>query len=714
MPRCARCFSELNALAVFCSSCQQPHQPDFEHLRNQVIGDRYQIYRRLSQGGLSTVFSAIDVQTDEIVVVKISDPSHLTRRELTYALAAQEARQYWAEMLERMRREAEALLEIRHPHIVQLYGTGTLTDDLRYVVMEFLRGQTLREELAARGKLPLPEALTIASALAEALRAIHSRGIVHRDLNPRNVMLCPPEASAETGAETSAENNKAVAIKLIDFGIAKFPQPPGAPPFTQHSILSGTVAYASPEQCQNQPLDQRADLYSLAVVLYEMVTGERPFTGRTPTEIALKQIQETPRAPRSIAPELPLSLEKTLLRALAKAPDARQANIVEFSDELRAIAQRVVVALPKKVSGSLPATFVTEPLPPPTAPLPALAISPAAVAESAAEPEPATAETVTAAPALFTAYQTPRASRGKKLAYAAALLTLLGGGLFAYERWQGQPLLPRVPQLAQLFATPTPAPLAPLEASFNNLPTPTPAPAAVEATPELDLAAPEAQMAGAGESFPLFTASNAASNAASRLAANKGNAPKANRALAPAVFKASARANAHETAPELVPPSPLNVFNTPAALPTPDLPALDAATPDVAIGPPLRRRAGRELPSADLSGLGSRPRPRPSTTDSAQANEEADAAGEPDESATTERARRDFAPRVIAWSGAVSGERIVRLEMPGVPGSVEIPRSYRRRVGIIEPPSNENQWRLVALRVYGRGEVSLVLRWWPK
>jgi serine/threonine protein kinase len=178
---------------------------------------------------------------------------------------------------------------------------------LRFVVMEYLRGRSLRDELAARRQLPLAEALSHAISLADALREIHARGIIHRDLTPRNVMLCSEEASAPT-------------LKLIDFGIAKFPQPPGAPPFTQHSILSGTVAYASPEQCQNQPLDQRTDLYSLGIVLYEMLTGERPFTGRTPTEIALNQIQQPPRPPRELVPELPLSLESILLRVLAKPP----------------------------------------------------------------------------------------------------------------------------------------------------------------------------------------------------------------------------------------------------------------------------------------------------------------------------------------------------------------------------------------------------------
>src|SRR5258706_9930700 len=137
MSRCTRCFGEVPELAVFCPNCSQPHEPVFGQLLNRVIGDRYQIYRRLEKGGLSTVFTAIDLSTDEIVVVKVSDPSHLTKRELTYALDDTTARSYWAEMLERMRREAETLTQLRHPHIVELYGTGTITAELRYVVMEY-------------------------------------------------------------------------------------------------------------------------------------------------------------------------------------------------------------------------------------------------------------------------------------------------------------------------------------------------------------------------------------------------------------------------------------------------------------------------------------------------------------------------------------------------------------------------------------------------
>ncbi|MBP6824859.1 MAG: serine/threonine protein kinase, partial [Acidobacteria bacterium] len=189
MTRCQRCFGELSEFVVFCPNCAQVHEPDLSQLLNQTVGERYKLYRHLGQGGLSTVFAATDLQTDNVVVVKVSDPAQLVRRELTYAIDAEAARNYWQEMLERMRHEAEALTGIDHPNIVRFFDTGMIGEDLRFVVMEFLRGRMLREELDERGRLETAEAANIALQLCEALGEVHARGIVHRDISPRNVML---------------------------------------------------------------------------------------------------------------------------------------------------------------------------------------------------------------------------------------------------------------------------------------------------------------------------------------------------------------------------------------------------------------------------------------------------------------------------------------------------------------------------------------------
>ena len=147
MYRCTRCSGELPAFAVFCPHCDQAHEPNFDELINLTIDGRYRIYRRLGQGGLSTIFAATDLETDSVVAIKISDPAQLVLRETSYAMGTNRVRSYWDEMLERMRREAETLASIASSEHRAFLRNGVLNDDLRYVAMEFLRGRTLRDEI---------------------------------------------------------------------------------------------------------------------------------------------------------------------------------------------------------------------------------------------------------------------------------------------------------------------------------------------------------------------------------------------------------------------------------------------------------------------------------------------------------------------------------------------------------------------------------------
>ncbi len=360
MRRCTRCSRELHDFTIFCPQCGQPHEADFDQLIDRSLDGRYFIYKRLGEGGLSTVFGAVDLRSDSVVAIKVSDPRHLANRNLTYALEPAVARRYWAEMLERMRREAEELADFEHPNLVRILSNGSIDPDLRYVVMEFLQGRTLREALQENGPIGPDHAARIVHQITSGLEVVHARGIVHRDLNPRNIFLC--DEFSRTRALAQLENSAAVEIvplkpqpnplstgdlhvKVIDFGIAKFPQPPGAPPFTQHSVMRGTVAYSSPEQCQSRPLDHRSDIYSLGVVVFEMLAGERPFTGRTPTEIALKQIQDEPPRLLDLVPHMPVGMATAVHRALAKDPSDRQQSISEFAEEIGSAQRRMVIPL---------------------------------------------------------------------------------------------------------------------------------------------------------------------------------------------------------------------------------------------------------------------------------------------------------------------------------------------------------------------------------
>ncbi len=698
MNRCVNCYGDLPDFAVFCPHCANADAPDFQQLLHQTVGGRYKLYRRLGQGGLSTVFAAADLQTDIVVVVKVSDPAQLVQRELSYAIDAEAARNYWGEMLERMRREAETLAEIDHPNIVRFFDTGLIGDDLRFVVMEFLRGRTLRDELDARGRLEPAAAIHIALEICQALREVHARGIVHRDLSPRNIMIADCRLRIADSdlqkrlyendglrvvldeSSQSAIRNPQSAIKLIDFGIAKFPQPPGAPPFTQHSVLSGTVAYASPEQCQSREVDARSDVYSLGVMLYEMVTGQKPFSGRTPTEIALKQIQEEPVPPRELCPDLPANLERVILRALAKLPAERQQSAEKFAEELQS-SGRIIV--PFQALQSAEATDVED------------------------EDE-----------ALEQRLRLVRRRR-RRVTLAAAALLLVGAttGILLGKDWLASRLVesPLV-SLANFGAQPSPSPSASPDATNSD-------PDALELAAQLP--ADSATNPNASKPAPPSLAAVAApatSKASTPLEPTPSPAPvptakpAATPAPPPAVVKTSPA------------PSPtIAVSRTPSVNPPP------ANKPEVAQAPhkaedrfdPRSNKTTDENYHNDSPPVARRDRiatTRRNDEDSARRESNARRQEPPNTSANRDadddpQDREDsqsIGPKLIQWSGSVNREREIIIELPGKPGRLEIPRVYRNRVGMVEPPSPANRWRCAKLRVLGQGGVSFVVRWWPE
>jgi serine/threonine protein kinase len=675
MNLCSRCSGELPAFAVFCPHCAQAHEPDFDELIDLTIEGRYQIYRRLGQGGLSTIFAATDLETDSVVAIKISNPAQLVLRAMNYAMDTDRARDYWDEMLERMRREAETLATITHPNIVRFDGTGMINDDLRYVVMEFLRGRTLRDEIDRNGAVEPSKAVNVALEVASALIEVQARDIVHRDINPRNIMIADSSiADCESNSQSAIEES---AIKLIDFGIAKFPQPPGAPPFTQHSTLAGTVAYASPEQCASRQVDNRSDIYSLGVVVYEMVTGQRPFTGRTPTEVALKQIQAEPAPPRSINPAISISLERAILRALAKNPDDRQQNAEAFSEELRMSSNQIFIPLAvasPEAEGQYDQGHE---------------ISPFVDHDEIGETDESNLRLVR------------RRRRRFVVAAAAALIVVITAALYGWRS-----------SSSKRNAGP---------AAVNAVVAASPSPEAITATgsvaDSLELAA-RAQSQNNNAGVASTPGIQATPDSTRQIPAANSAAPNNKTAAQPAILTATATVPTPPSATPQMPPAP-----------SPDIalkrPAQPASQPDLSQGPvkPVKERGGDGQrpendsttgdmdPDADRNYDYNPPRRR--NDDTFNRRRMPDPQNRDDEDQDGDDASDTIRPRLYQWSGQVDDQREITIELPGGPGKVEIPRAFRNRVGVVEPPSANNGWRFVVLRVFGHGGVSFVIRWWP-
>lgn len=269
-----------------------------------VIAGRYQVEAQIGQGGMASVYRAEDIQLGRKVAVKV--------------LHAQYAEDQ--EFVERFRREAKAAAQLQHPGIVSVYDTGSW-DGTWYIAMELLEGPTLKERLVAEGRIAPGEAIAITEQILRAVRAAHRDGIIHRDLKPHNVIL------DEEGRP-----------KVTDFGIARR----GASDMTATGSILGTAHYIAPEQAQGEVITPRTDLYAVGVVLYEMLTGRTPFEGDSAVSIALAHVNNTPRSPRSLVPEISPALDAVVLRALAKRPSDRFADADAFlaalSDAARGIA----------------------------------------------------------------------------------------------------------------------------------------------------------------------------------------------------------------------------------------------------------------------------------------------------------------------------------------------------------------------------------------
>jgi eukaryotic-like serine/threonine-protein kinase len=269
-------------------------------LINMLFDGRYRIMRKLGSGGMADVYLAEDEELGRRVAIKILNDKYAPDDQF----------------VERFRREAKNAAGLSHPNIVSIYDRGE-AEGTYYIAMEYLDGRSLKELVVARGPLPIPDAIAATRQVLAALRFAHRKGVVHRDIKPHNVM-----ADADG------------RLKVTDFGIARA----GVSQMTEAGSIIGTAQYLSPEQARGAPVDQRSDLYSMGVVLYEMLTGQVPFTGESPVEIAMKHLSDTPRPPSLLRPDIPPDLDMVVLRALAKNPEDRFQAAEEMDAELDRVA----------------------------------------------------------------------------------------------------------------------------------------------------------------------------------------------------------------------------------------------------------------------------------------------------------------------------------------------------------------------------------------
>src|SRR2546427_1746831 len=352
-------------------------------LINTLFDGRYRIMRKLGAGGMANVYLAEDQELGRRVAIKILNDRHANDDQF----------------VERFRREAKNAASLSHPNIVSIYDRGE-AEGTYYIAMEYLDGRSLKELIVGRGPAPIPIAIDYARQILAAVRFAHRHGIVHRDIKPHNVLV-------------DAEGR----LKVTDFGIARA----GASQMTEAGSIIGTAQYLSPEQAKGAPVDQTSDLYSVGVVLYELLTGVVPFSGDTPVEIAMKHLSAVPEAPSAQRAEIPRDLDLVILRALAKDPSDRYQSAEEMDADLERVQRGAAVSPATEEAAT---AIISRPPPPPAAPT---AIT------QARQPVPY------APPAAYYDYEEPRRRAFWPWLLALLFVAAAGvGGYFLYNEIQKQ------------------------------------------------------------------------------------------------------------------------------------------------------------------------------------------------------------------------------------------------------------------------------------
>jgi eukaryotic-like serine/threonine-protein kinase len=289
-------------------------RPQDPNIGRDILGGQFQILQKIGSGGMGSVYKAAQPAMNRMVAVKILHPKLANRKDL----------------VSRFRREARAMSHLTHPNTVKVLLYGELEDGSLYIVMEYLEGKNLNQSVRKDGPMAADRAVPIMIQVCGALQEAHAQGIVHRDLKPENIFL-------------SSNGGLRDFPKVLDFGLAKVTERelrPGSVMLTQEGMVFGTPEFMSPEQAQGKTLDARSDIYSLAVILYEMLTGKLPFEARTPMEYIQHHITKPPLHLDTRVPgkTFPSNLGDVLAKALEKRPEDRYATAAHFAEALKPYA----------------------------------------------------------------------------------------------------------------------------------------------------------------------------------------------------------------------------------------------------------------------------------------------------------------------------------------------------------------------------------------
>ncbi|WP_072343677.1 Stk1 family PASTA domain-containing Ser/Thr kinase [Actinomyces urinae] len=369
------------------------------------LAGRYEVRSMIGRGGMAQVHLGFDTRLSRVVAIK------MLRTDLARDSIFQT----------RFRREAQAAASLNHPNIVAVYDTGEedvttpdgSTVSVPYIVMEYVEGHTVRDLLAGGAPVPIDEAVEIISGVLSALEYSHVHGLVHRDIKPGNIML------TNTGK-----------IKVMDFGIARALTDSQAT-MTQTNAVVGTAQYLSPEQAHGDPVDARSDIYSTGCVLFELLTGQPPFKGDSAVAVAYQHVSEIPPTPSSITSDVPDSIDRVVLKALAKNRDDRYSSAEEMRADLNRAARGALVMAPETDSWQIPATQVMSPA---TMTIPA-----------ATMPPPAPAYDTQTMARIDTLEEEPKKKRWPIALLIVVALAMIGGLVWWFATNSGEPEVEQVP-----------------------------------------------------------------------------------------------------------------------------------------------------------------------------------------------------------------------------------------------------------------------------